>query len=299
MLFGEDFMELVVVSGRSGAGKTVALRCIEDLGYYCVDNLPVTLLPDLVRVSTGQYERIAVSIDVRNLPADSFSVHEILMQLQQNSDLRVISIFIDADDGILIKRYSETRRIHPLTKLANYTLEQAIIYESSLLAPLAVYADIRIDTGNLNGYGLNEIITDRLLGRKSREIVIVFESFGFKNGIPKDIDFVFDARFLPNPHWVPKLRALTGLDQPVIDFLKSKDSVVDYINQIEIFVNTWLPQIERNNRSYLTIGIGCTGGQHRSVFIAQQLSERFKSRNKNVQVRHLTLEKKKMAGMGE
>ncbi len=292
-------MELVVVSGRSGAGKTVALRCIEDLGYYCVDNLPVTLLPDLVRVSTGQYERIAVSIDVRNLPADSFSVHEILMQLQQNSDLRVISIFIDADDGILIKRYSETRRIHPLTKLANYTLEQAIIYESSLLAPLAVYADIRIDTGNLNGYGLNEIITDRLLGRKSREIVIVFESFGFKNGIPKDIDFVFDARFLPNPHWVPKLRALTGLDQPVIDFLKSKDSVVDYINQIEIFVNTWLPQIERNNRSYLTIGIGCTGGQHRSVFIAQQLSERFKSRNKNVQVRHLTLEKKKMAGMGE
>ena len=292
-------MELVVVSGRSGAGKTVALRCIEDLGYYCVDNLPVTLLPDLVRVSTGQYERIAVSIDVRNLPADSFSVHEILMQLQQNSDLRVISIFIDADDGILIKRYSETRRIHPLTKLANYTLEQAIIYESSLLAPLAVYADIRIDTGNLNGYGLNEIITDRLLGRKSREIVIVFESFGFKNGIPKDIDFVFDARFLPNPHWVPKLRALTGLDQPVIDFLKSKDSLVDYINQIEIFVNTWLPQIERNNRSYLTIGIGCTGGQHRSVFIAQQLSERFKSRNKNVQVRHLTLEKKKMAGMGE
>ncbi len=292
-------MELVVVSGRSGAGKTVALRCIEDLGYYCVDNLPVTLLPDLVRVSTGQYERIAVSIDVRNLPADSFSVHEILMQLQQNSDLRVISIFIDADDGILIKRYSETRRIHPLTKLANYTLEQAIIYESSLLAPLAVYADIRIDTGNLNGYGLNEIITDRLLGRKSREIVIVFESFGFKNGIPKDIDFVFDARFLPNPHWVPKLRALTGLDQPVIDFLKSKDSVVDYINQIEIFVNTWLPQIERNNRSYLTIGIGCTGGQHRSVFISQQLSERFKSRNKNVQVRHLTLEKKKMAGMGE
>ena len=292
-------MELVVVSGRSGAGKTVALRCIEDLGYYCVDNLPVTLLPDLVRVSTGQYERIAVSIDVRNLPADSFSVHEILMQLQQNSDLKVISIFIDADDGILIKRYSETRRIHPLTKLANYTLEQAIIYESSLLAPLAVYADIRIDTGNLNGDGLNEIITDRLLGRKSREIVIVFESFGFKNGIPKDIDFVFDARFLPNPHWVPKLRALTGLDQPVIDFLKSKDSVVDYINQIEIFVNTWLPQIERNNRSYLTIGIGCTGGQHRSVFIAQQLSERFKSRNKNVQVRHLTLEKKKMAGMGE
>ncbi len=285
-------MELVVVSGRSGAGKTVALRCIEDLGYYCVDNLPVTLLPDLVRVSIGQYERIAVSIDVRNLPADSFSVHDILIKLQEHTDLKVLSLFIDADDSILIKRYSETRRIHPLTKLANYTLEQAIIYESSLLAPLAVYADVRIDTGNLNGYDLNEIITDRLLGRKSKEIVLVFESFGFKNGIPKDVDFVFDARFLPNPHWVPKLRSLTGLDQPVIDFLKSKDVVIDYVNQIEIFINTWLPQIERNNRSYLTIGIGCTGGQHRSVFIAQQLADRFKARNKNVQLRHLTLEKK-------
>lgn len=285
-------MELVVVSGRSGAGKTVALRCIEDLGYYCVDNLPVALLHDLVRVSVGQYERIAVSIDVRNLPADSFSVHEILMKLRETADLKVTSLFIDADDSILIKRYSETRRIHPLTKLANYTLEQAIIYESSLLAPLAVYADLRIDSSNLNVYGLNEIVTDRLIGVKSREIVLVFESFGFKNGIPKDADFIFDARFLPNPHWVPKLRALTGLDQPVIDYLKSKDSVLDYVNQIEIFLNTWLPQIERNNRSYLTVGIGCTGGQHRSVFIAQQLADRFRARNKNVQLRHLTLEKK-------
>ncbi len=286
-------MELVVVSGRSGAGKTVALRCIEDLGYYCVDNLPVTLLPNLVSVSVGQYERIAVSIDVRNLPPDSTSVHNILMDLQKNSDLKVISFFIDADDHILIKRYSETRRIHPLTKLGNYTLDQAITYESSLLAPLAVYADLQIDTGNLNIYDLSEIITNRLLGRKSKEVVMVFESFGYKNGVPKDSDFVFDARFLPNPHWVPKLRSQTGLDQEVIEFLKSKDSVVDYVNQLDIFINTWLPQIERNNRSYLTVAIGCTGGQHRSVFIAQQLADRFKTRNKNVQVRHLTLEKKR------
>ncbi len=286
-------MELVVVSGRSGAGKTVALRCIEDLGYYCVDNLPVTLLQNLVSVSEGQYERIAVSIDVRNLPADSTSVHNILMDLQKNKNLKVTSLFIDADDSILIKRYSETRRIHPLTKLGNYTLDQAITYESSLLAPLAVYADLRIDTGNLNIYDLSEIITNRLLGRKSKEVVLVFESFGFKNGVPKDADFVFDARFLPNPHWVPKLRSMTGLDQDVIDFLKSKDAVVDYVNQLDILINTWLPQIERNNRSYLTIAIGCTGGQHRSVYIAQQLADRFKARNKNVQLRHLTLEKKK------
>jgi UPF0042 nucleotide-binding protein len=283
-------MELVIVSGRSGAGKTVALRCIEDLGYYCVDNLPVVLLPNLVEVSKGKYERIAVSIDVRNLPTDPNSIHEILQTIQQLDELKVVSLFIDADDAILIKRYSETRRIHPLTKLGNFSLEQAIKHESSLLAPLSSYTDLRIDTGNLNIYNLSEIITTRLLGRKSKELVIVIESFGFKNGNPKDADFVFDARFLPNPHWVPKLRALTGLDDGVIEFLKTKESVLEYINQIDVFINNWLPQIERNNRSYLTIAIGCTGGQHRSVFIAEQLVERLKNRNKTVQVRHLALE---------
>ena len=283
-------MELVIVSGRSGAGKTVALRCIEDLGYYCVDNLPVVLLPNLVEVSKGKYERIAVSIDVRNLPTDPNSIHEILQTTQQLDELKVVSLFIDADDAILIKRYSETRRTHPLTKLGNFSLEQAIKHESSLLAPLSSYTDLRIDTGNLNIYNLSEIITTRLLGRKSKELVIVIESFGFKNGNPKDADFVFDARFLPNPHWVPKLRALTGLDDGVIEFLKTKESVLEYINQIDVFINNWLPQIERNNRSYLTIAIGCTGGQHRSVFIAEQLVERLKNRNKTVQVRHLALE---------
>lgn len=283
-------MELVIVSGRSGAGKTVALRCIEDLGYYCVDNLPVVLLPNLVEISRGKYDRIAVSIDVRNLPTDPNSVHEVLQTIQQVDELKIVSLFIDADDAILIKRYSETRRIHPLTKLGNFTLEQAIKQESSLLAPLSTYTDLRIDTGNLNIYSLSEIITTRLLGRKSKELVIVIESFGFKNGNPKDADFVFDARFLPNPHWIPKLRALTGLDEAVIEYLKSKEEVVEFINQIDVFINNWLPQIERNNRSYLTVAIGCTGGQHRSVYIAEQLAERFKNRNKTVQIRHLSLE---------
>jgi UPF0042 nucleotide-binding protein len=149
---------------------------------------------------------------------------------------------------------------------------------------------LRIDTGNLNIYSLSEIITTRLLGRKSKELVIVIESFGFKNGNPKDADFVFDARFLPNPHWIPKLRSLTGLDEAVIEYLKSKEEVVEFINQIDVFINNWLPQIERNNRSYLTVAIGCTGGQHRSVYIAEQLAERFKNRNKTVQIRHLSLE---------
>ena len=283
-------MELVIVSGRSGAGKTVALRCIEDLGYYCVDNLPVVLLPNLVEISRGKYDRIAVSIDVRNLPTDPNSVHEVLQTIQQVDELKIVSLFIDADDAIPIKRYSETRRIHPLTKLGNFTLEQAIKQESSLLAPLSTYTDLRIDTGNLNIYSLSEIITTRLLGRKSKELVIVIESFGFKNGNPKDADFVFDARFLPNPHWIPKLRSLTGLDEAVIEYLKSKEEVVEFINQIDVFINNWLPQIERNNRSYLTVAIGCTGGQHRSVYIAEQLAERFKNRNKTVQIRHLSLE---------
>ena len=283
-------MELVIVSGRSGAGKTVALRCIEDLGYYCVDNLPVVLLPNLVEISRGKYDRIAVSIDVRNLPTDPNSVHEVLQTIQQVDELKIVSLFIDADDAILIKRYSETRRIHPLTKLGNFTLEQAIKQESSLLAPLSTNTDLRIDTGNLNIYSLSEIITTRLLGRKSKELVIVIESFGFKNGNPKDADFVFDARFLPNPHWIPKLRSLTGLDEAVIEYLKSKEEVVEFINQIDVFINNWLPQIERNNRSYLTVAIGCTGGQHRSVYIAEQLAERFKNRNKTVQIRHLSLE---------
>lgn len=268
----------------------MALRCIEDLGYYCVDNLPVVLLPNLVEISRGKYDRIAVSIDVRNLPTDPNSVHEVLQTIQQVDELKIVSLFIDADDAILIKRYSETRRIHPLTKLGNFTLEQAIKQESSLLAPLSTYTDLRIDTGNLNIYSLSEIITTRLLGRKSKELVIVIESFGFKNGNPKDADFVFDARFLPNPHWIPKLRSLTGLDEAVIEYLKSKEEVVEFINQIDVFINNWLPQIERNNRSYLTVAIGCTGGQHRSVYIAEQLAERFKNRNKTVQIRHLSLE---------
>ena len=243
-----------------------------------------------MEISRGKYDRIAVSIDVRNLPTDPNSVHEVLQTIQQVDELKIVSLFIDADDAILIKRYSETRRIHPLTKLGNFSLEQAIKQESSLLAPLSTYTDLRIDTGNLNIYSLSEIITTRLLGRKSKELVIVIESFGFKNGNPKDADFVFDARFLPNPHWIPKLRSLTGLDEAVIEYLKSKEEVVEFINQIDVFINNWLPQIERNNRSYLTVAIGCTGGQHRSVYIAEQLAERFKNRNKTVQIRHLSLE---------
>lgn len=283
-------MKLIVVSGRSGSGKTVALRVLEDLGYYCVDNLPVSLLPQLVAELRGKSEEMAVSIDVRNLPERSEELEQILGLLRQASNLEFSSFFIDADNPTLIRRYSETRRLHPLSR-KQLTLEQAIQSETSLLAPLCTSADLRIDTSSLSIHDLSEQIRERVLGKKERELVLVFESFGFKHGIAKDADFVFDARFLPNPHWVPELRLLTGKDEPVQRFLRSHADVMQYLQQIETLLRTWLPQLERNNRSYVTLAIGCTGGQHRSVFLAEQLAARFKADGKTVQLRHRSLEK--------
>lgn len=283
-------MKLIVVSGRSGAGKTVALRVIEDLGYYCVDNLPVILLPQLVQVSRQQHELLAVSIDVRNLPEDSHQLEALLNQIRQNSDIEFSSIFTDADNATLIRRYGESRRLHPLSR-RHLSLDQAIQQETHLLAPLSASADLRIDTTTLSIHELSEQICERILGRKEKELVLVFESFGYKHGTPKDADFVFDARFLPNPHWVVELRPLTGLDEPVRQYLQGQPDVVLYIQQLDTLLNHWLPHLERNNRSYLTVAIGCTGGQHRSVFITEQLAACFASRGKTVQIRHRTLEK--------
>lgn len=284
-------MKLIIVSGRSGSGKTVALRVLEDLGYYCVDNLPVSLLYDLVSTIRGKYHNLAVSIDVRNLPEQNEELVDMLQQLRNNSDLQLSSFFIDADNATLVKRYGDTRRLHPLSR-QKLTLEEAIKQENNLLAPLSSTADLRIDTSQLSIHQLSEQIRERVLGKKERELVMVFESFGFKNGIPKDADFVFDSRFLPNPHWVAELKPLTGLDEPVQRYLQSQPDVMIYINQLISLLDTWLPQLERNNRSYLTVGIGCTGGQHRSVFIAEQLASHFAGLGKNVQRRHRTLEKR-------
>lgn len=283
-------MKLIVVSGRSGSGKTIALRVLEDLGYYCVDNLPVSLLPQLVNELRGKYEQMAVSIDVRNLPEDSDQLISILGLLRQASELKFASLFVDADDAILVRRYSETRRLHPLSR-KQLTLAQAIRQETGLLAPLSTTADLRIDTSHLSIHDLSEQIRERVLGKKENELVLVFESFGFKHGIPKDADFVFDARFLPNPHWVPELKPLTGLDEPVQRYLMSQPDVIQYTQQIETLLESWLPHLERNNRSYVTIGIGCTGGQHRSVFITEQLAGHFRAAGKTVQTHHRTLEK--------
>ena len=287
-------MKLIVVSGRSGSGKTIALRVLEDLGYYCVDNLPVTLLPQLVNETRDRHDRLAVSIDVRNMPEQSGDIETLLGQIRQASDIEFSSIFTDADNATLIRRYGESRRLHPLSR-KDLSLDQAILQETHLLAPLSSTADLRIDTSTLSIHDLSEQICERILGRKEKELVLVFESFGFKHGTPKDADFVFDARFLPNPHWVPELRALTGLDGPVRDYLQAQPDVMLYSQQIDTLLSNWLPHLERNNRSYVTVAIGCTGGQHRSVFITEQLAASFRARNKTVQVRHRTLEKQHAA----
>ncbi len=282
--------QLVVISGRSGAGKSVALRVLEDLGYYCVDNLPVNLLGDFSDSIKGNLQRVAVSIDIRNLPNDPTQVTTQIEALKQSWDVMVI--FVDAQLETLLKRYSETRRIHPLSigdeKLA---LAQAIESEEQLLEPIKAQADLVIDSSQSTLYDLSETVRLRVLGRESKELVMVFESFGYKYGMPKDADYVFDVRFLPNPHWEPDLRSHTGLEQPVIDYLSSHEDVNNLKQHIQHFIETWLPMLEKNNRSYLTVAIGCTGGKHRSVYIAQQLAEYFGSKKHQVQVRHTTLER--------
>jgi UPF0042 nucleotide-binding protein len=276
-------MKIIIVSGRSGSGKTITLRVLEDLGYYCVDNMPINLLPSLAHVVMNEYENIAVSIDVRNIPLSAAELGESLDFLPATVDVEVI--YLDADDSALIRRFSETRRLHPLSK-RNLSLMDAIKDEKVLLDPIRTRADLYIDTTELNVHQLSELVSERILGKKSGQLVLVFESFGFKRGNPKDADYVFDVRFLPNPHWEPKLKSLTGKDQAVKDYLNSHPIVAKFTWQVNNFLATWLPHIERNNRSYLTIAIGCTGGQHRSVFVAEALADSYRKSYPNVQIRH-------------
>ncbi|WP_404342434.1 RNase adapter RapZ [Pseudoalteromonas mariniglutinosa] len=276
-------MELIIISGRSGSGKSVALRVLEDLGYYCVDNIPVNLLPSLVRSVSDNYDKIAVSIDVRNLPKEQQEFNDILEYLPGFA--KPTLFYLDSDDQTLIKRFSETRRLHPLS-IDSLPLDLAIKKEQVLLDVLITRADFIIDTTQLSVHQLAESMREKILGKKDKKLIITFESFGFKHGIPKEADYVFDARFLPNPHWEPDLKPLTGLDQPVKDYLASHSIVQKFTWQIQTFLQTWLPHLERNNRSYLTIAIGCTGGQHRSVYLAQTIGESFAMTHANVKIRH-------------
>ncbi len=281
-------MQLIVISGRSGSGKSVALKALEDLGYYCVDNMPVALLPAFL-VSEHKHNKIAVSIDIRNLPNSTNEIRRILNTLESKVDSHLF--YLDADEKELVKRFSETRRLHPLSK-DKLSLIQAIEKEAHILSPLRACADKVINTDKLSVHDLSEIIHHLVVGKRARNLTMVFESFGFKYGLSNDADYVFDVRFLPNPHWIPTLRPFTGLDEPVKEFLAKQKDVKAVAQQIISFFESWLPALSRNNRSYVTIGIGCTGGQHRSVYLAQALGEHFQQSGQDVQIRHRTLELK-------
>ncbi|HSG02259.1 MAG TPA: RNase adapter RapZ [Marinobacterium sp.] len=284
-------MRLVVISGRSGSGKTTALQALEDVGFYCIDNLPASLLPTLVEqmnVNSSGTRKLAVGIDARNLYVDLVRFQEVVVRLRESQGLSFEIVFLDASEESLLKRYSATRRKHPLST-SEVVLEQAIELERQLLEPIASEADLQIDTTSLSLYQLRDTIKERVAQRAEQALALLFESFGFKHGVPLDVDFSFDVRILPNPYWHQELRQYTGQDQPVIDFLSAEPEVERMIADIRNFIENWIPGFKKNNRSYVTVGIGCTGGQHRSVFIAEQLAGYFKDVMDNVQVRHREL----------
>ena len=285
-------MEIIIISGRSGAGKSVALRALEDAGYYCVDNIPLDLLPQLTDILSQSQSSVAISLDIRNIPNSANTLEQTLNTLQKYHQLKII--FLEADRGTLIRRYSDSRRLHPLY-LKDLSLEAAIDEEYRYLEPLIQHANFIIDTTHLSTHTLAERLREFLRGNSDKELKIVVESFGFKYGIPLDADYLFDVRFLPNPHWDPTLRPMTGLDAPVAEFLNSHTQVNEFIYLTRNYIDTWLPMLEKNNRSYLTIAIGCTGGKHRSVYIAQQLGEYFQAKGKIVQIQHKSLERNKKA----
>ena len=285
-------MEIIIISGRSGAGKSVALRALEDAGYYCVDNIPLDLLPQLTDILSQSQSSVAISLDIRNIPNSANTLEQTLNTLQKYHQLKII--FLEADRGTLIRRYSDSRRLHPLS-LKDLSLEAAIDEEYRYLEPLIQHANFIIDTTHLSTHTLAERLREFLRGNSDKELKIVVESFGFKYGIPLDADYVFDVRFLTNPHWDPTLRPMTGLDAPVAEFLNSHAQVNEFIYLTRNYIDTWLPMLEKNNRSYLTIAIGCTGGKHRSVYIAQQLGEYFQAKGKIVQIQHKSLERNKKA----
>lgn len=285
-------MKLIIVSGRSGSGKSTALHVLEDLGFYCIDNLPIGLLFPLTREataqeSTGRLKKIAVSIDARNLSDEIANFEDIHHQLKQTG-ATVEIIFLDATDQSLLQRFHATRRKHPLSN-DRTSLKEAITSEKHLLEPIASLADLFVDTTELSIYELRDMVKQRVIGRREQEMALLIQSFGFKHGVPVDSDYVFDVRCLPNPYWDAGLRKFTGVDQPVVEFLE-KDPMTDKLtDDIIAFLDTWLPSFGQSNRSYMTISIGCTGGQHRSVYVCERVGKYFADRYSNIQVRHTEL----------
>jgi RNase adapter protein RapZ len=282
-------VHLVVLTGMSGSGRTVALRAMEDFNFYCVDNLPAPLLPQLVkavgRSHDGRNARIAVGIDVRSEDLDRMP--GMLSELA-GAGVQVHLVFFDSRDEVLLKRYSETRRRHPLSA-GGMSLADAIAHERKLLRPLMSIAEHVIDTSELNVHQLRRMIATEFAAA-SEGMTLLFESFAYKHGLPLDADFVFDARCLPNPHWNRTLRPLSGKDQPVREFLESQPMVGEFFSDISRFLDTWLPRFEHADRSYVTVSLGCTGGRHRSVYLAERLSEHFRKDKHHVLTFHRELD---------
>ena len=282
-------MKLVIVSGLSGAGKTVALKQYEDLGYYCIDNLPLGLLGPLSlrALHNKRYAKLAVGIDARASPREIARFQNILArQKARGAEAQVL--FLTATDAVILRRYHETRRKHPLTG-AKLSLAEAIQRERSLLYPIADVADVTIDTTGMNLHTLREEVRLRLPDKPGR-MSLVLLSFGYKNGIPPGADYVFDIRYLPNPHWVPAIAAHDGRHRKVAKFLEKDPLVPKTLRDIEAFLKRWLPRFEKQDRAYVTVAIGCTGGKHRSVYLVEKLAKRFAGRYDPVVVKHKDLQ---------
>jgi UPF0042 nucleotide-binding protein len=275
-------LRLIVISGLSGAGKTVALHTLEDSGFYCIDNLPIGLLNEfghqLTDPETIPAEEIAVGIDARNPEHLLASLPESIASLKK-LHLSVELIYIEASEDVLTKRYSETRRKHPLSS-ETVSLTKAIDKERKIMEQFSEIADLRIDTSRLSMYGLRDLVREQIVNHPTETLSIQFVSFGYKHGIPSDADFVFDVRCLPNPYWEEDLRLFTGKDQQVIDFLEKQKLARELYAQLKDFISYWTPHFAASNRSYLSFAFGCTGGQHRSVYLTEKLADYFRKLDK-------------------
>lgn len=281
-------MRLIIVSGLSGSGKSVALHVLEDLGYYCIDNMPAALLKSVIdEVTSGsgkKTELLAVGVDARNRQQDLDSLPKLIDELRQQG-IQTELLFLQSSNDVLLKRYSETRRRHPLAEHGT-ALRAAIESERNMLSVVINSADLIIDTTRTSIYELADTIRERIDRRKKNTLSVLIESFGFKNGIPADADFVFDLRCLPNPYWTVELRGLTGRDREVTDFLDAQPVVISMYDDILAFLQRWIPEYDDVHRGYLTVAVGCTGGQHRSVYMTEKLAEALRDLHDPVLTRH-------------
>jgi UPF0042 nucleotide-binding protein len=281
-------LRLIIISGVSGSGKSVALHVLEDLGFYCIDNIPVPLLKsfvaEIVPRQDPAFENVGIGLDARSRPSDLAEVPALIQKLRSDGIACEI-IFLQTDNKVLLSRFSETRRKHPLTD-GSTSLEEAIAKERALLAPIINSAELVIDTTRMTVYSLREQIRQRVAPRTPGSVSILIESFGYKHGLPANADFVFDVRCLPNPYWEPQLRPLTGKDAPVVAFLDAAPLVQRMVEDITAFLAEWVPRYQDFQRSYLTVAIGCTGGMHRSVYVAEAVAKRLAAKYAGIRTHH-------------